>query len=605
MKNGTHLPHFEVIDRDGAARIGELQAEKKRLRTPCVIDASEIGGRRVWSDEESQNESLSSFKALPYLPMPFRTPIEVIDESREVIEPIKPSNSITPGVVIHPKGVIPDGFSLYILGSAADLMGNQRAFTSSIIRVREEIPYDSALYTPALANSYNLALLIYAGVDIVDYTQAIISAYQDRYFTRSGSISIQSLRELPCRCEVCTDQTPQSILTLSKKERGRLLEEHNRAKMDEEMTLIRELIRRGQLRDYIESTCRVEPWQTASLQHFDYEHTYLEKRTPIIRSARLNACTGESLKRVEVQRFAERVKDRYTPPELDILLLLPCSSHKPYSTSPSHRKIRRRLRRLTGYIHEVMITSPLGIVPRELELTYPAAHYDTPVTGNWNSEEEKFAIECLSNYLTQHHYKTIIAHVTGAYKEICREVSEKLSQPIKFTAENDPTSSDSLEKLEREIKSTLKPETPRRSPEEAKKEMMRAIADYQFGRGTGSILIPPDATVRAPYPRYQAHHKKEQLATLVPQYGTLALTIDGAKRMIELENYRVKIDEFTPRGTILAPGIIHADPMIRPGDEVLITNKKILAVGRAKMSGEEMTQSKRGIAIDLRHVARW
>ena len=90
----------------------------------------------------------------------------------------------------------------------------------------------------------------------------------------------------------------------------------------------------------------------------------------------------------------------------------------------------------------------------------------------------------------------------------------------------------------------------------------------------------------------------------MPQYGTLALTIHGAKRIAELNHYTVKIDEFTPKGTILAPGIIHADPQIRPGDEVLITNKKILAVGRTRMSGEEMTQSKRGIAIDLRHTTK-
>jgi len=589
--------YFEVIDRDSAARIGELQAEKK-LHTPCVIEAHDVESRRIWRDEKSQ--STSSLQLLPYLPMPLRTPIEFIEKARKLI---KPDNSAT-GVVIHPKGDIPGGFCLYVLGAAADLIGNQRAFTSSIIRVRDEIPYDSALYTPAIATSYNLALLIYAGVDIIDYTQAIISAYQDKYFTRTGSIPLRNLRELPCRCQACTDHTPQSILALPRRERGELLEEHNRAKMDEELSLTRQLIRAGRLREYIEGACRVEPWQTASLQHLDAQHTYLEKRAPIIRAARLNACTGESLDRVEVQRFAERVQDRYTPPELDILLLLPCSARKPYSTSPSHRKIRRKLARLTSYIHEVIITSPLGIVPRELELTYPAAHYDTPVTGNWNCDEHNFAVKCLSNYLTQHHYKTIIAHVSGAYKEICKEVSEKISQPIKFTANNDPTTNDSLDKLRKEIESTLKPETPRRNIEEAKKDMMRAIADYQFGKGTGKQLLPDETTIKAPYPKHQAHHGREHLATLVPQYGTLALTIHGAKRIAELNQYTVKIDEFTPKGTILAPGVTYADPLIRTGDEVLVTNKKIFAVGRSRMTGEEMTRSKRGIAIDLRHTTK-
>ena len=34
-----------------------------------------------------------------------------------------------------------------------------------------------------------------------------------------------------------------------------------------------------------------------------------------------------------------------------------------------------------------MVTSPLGLVPRSLEDFWPAAHYDIPVTGDWDSDE--------------------------------------------------------------------------------------------------------------------------------------------------------------------------------------------------------------------------
>ena len=34
-----------------------------------------------------------------------------------------------------------------------------------------------------------------------------------------------------------------------------------------------------------------------------------------------------------------------------------------------------------------MVTSPLGLVPRELEDIWPAAHYDIPVTGDWDADE--------------------------------------------------------------------------------------------------------------------------------------------------------------------------------------------------------------------------
>ena len=34
-----------------------------------------------------------------------------------------------------------------------------------------------------------------------------------------------------------------------------------------------------------------------------------------------------------------------------------------------------------------MVTSPLGLVPRDLEEVWPAGHYDIPVTGDWTRDE--------------------------------------------------------------------------------------------------------------------------------------------------------------------------------------------------------------------------
>jgi archaeosine synthase len=45
----------------------------------------------------------------------------------------------------------------------------------------------------------------------------------------------------------------------------------------------------------------------------------------------------------------------------------------------------------------------------------------------------------------------------------------------------------------------------------------------------------------------------------------------------------------------------YADPQIRPGDEVLVEGEKFFGVGRAQMSGWEMKQCGKGIAVELRH----
>ena len=64
----------------------------------------------------------------------------------------------------------------------------------------------------------------------------------------------------------------------------------------------------------------------------------------------------------------------------------------------------------------------------------------------------------------------------------------------------------------------------------------------------------------------------------------------------------VKIGDFLPKGSLLAPGVVDADEQIRPGDEVIVVGEKAFGVGRARMSGWEMKASRRGVAVEMRHV---
>ena len=114
-------------------------------------------------------------------------------------------------------------------------------------------------------------------------------------------------------------------------------------------------------------------------------------------------------------------------------------------------------------------------------------------------------------------------------------------------------------------------------------------------------MLVENAVVRAPFPKFQLFAEK-QLATLIPQYGTLALTLEGGVRLRDHPYYRVKIGDFVPHSSILAPGVQDADPHIRPSDEVIVEGEKVFGVGRALMSGWEMKESARGIAVELRHV---
>ncbi|MEL4306431.1 archaeosine synthase subunit alpha [Methanococcoides sp. LMO-2] len=610
--------YFEVEQRDGAARIGKILLSTP-VRTPYIIDTASLKDREgpvsdagsMW--ELSTEEAMENIKKIRevsgddviiILPHQNLAP-DVPDDVAEKIAKKTEVECEGPVGRIYRHGQDVKKADLYVMEGAGAFDGNARKFLERIIEIRENAAPDTALYVPNLCTPANAAMLIYLGADIVDNTRAIVSGYNDVYLTTSGNYFTDSMTELPCRCDACAPITLEELKAMPKAERADILTRHNCNMLEAEIALARERIRSGNLREYVEGQCRTEPWLAALLRLADDQYDYMEEHAPLARSNQLLATTSESMTRAEIVRFARRVQERYTPPESDILVLLPCSAKKPYSISNSHAKFIRSLGKNRRYVHEVIITSPLGIVPREIEITYPAAHYDTVVTGYWDAEEIKWVSSCLSEYLSKNKYSHIIAHVEEAYREICEIVSKELGIEIIYTSTGNVSSRESLDNLKNTLSDIVANGEFRQN--KPRSDLMRAIADYQFGPGAGKLLVPEKSKIKAPFPKHQVFSDKKQIATLIPQYGTLALTIDGTRLLAEsdsFEGYTVTIDDFLPRGSLLAPGVIAADENIRPGDEVLVTGSKAIGVGRAMMSGKEMVASTRGIAVDLRHIKK-
>ena len=63
-----------------------------------------------------------------------------------------------------------------------------------------------------------------------------------------------------------------------------------------------------------------------------------------------------------------------------------------------------------------MITSPLGLVPRDLEEVWPASHYDIPVTGDWSLDEFVRSENMVKALLSRHNYHTVINHSSMSFK---------------------------------------------------------------------------------------------------------------------------------------------------------------------------------------------
>ena len=578
---------FEVLERDGPARLGDLRLSES-VTTPALVDDVLVDGGSRWPGEPAEPTADEDvLTVLPHRTMPAGTEEAVRTAFSEGPPAIDgPSAAVVSSVDPSPV----EGVDAYVVGDIQSVVGHGRAMWEALVRVREAVPADTAVVASGVATPAAVPTLVYAGVDLVDETRAVVAGARGRYLTVDGATRLEELTELPCSCPACrTDRESFSREDCI---------EHNRLALQSSLATVRERIRAGRLRDYLEGQARHVAWCTATLRGLDEQWAYLEERTPMLRSAEITAATDDTLRRVEIQRYADRVTSRYRNRFADWpLVLVPCSAHKPYSESQSHRRFHQAIQ-WRG--HVVSLTSPLGVVPQELETTYPAQHYDAVVTGRWSESERAFVTSVLERYLAGADYPRIVAHVPeGGYRDIVEAALTDRDCPVTYTVADHPTDDASLERLEAALDGVSA--YPKRTREH---NTVRAIADYCFGEGAGDELFGAIQTT-GQYPRLQVRDEGgEQLATMVRRYGTLSLTMAGLERWLEspVPVRRVRIDDFVPHGSVLAPGVVEADPAIRVGDEVVIEGPAALAIGRAAMFGREMTESSRGVACDVRHV---
>ncbi|HJJ99163.1 MAG TPA: archaeosine synthase subunit alpha, partial [Methanocorpusculum sp.] len=457
---------FEVRVRDGLARIGILRVNNAEIRTPAVIDPAVL---------------FPSLANRPFTNLPLSSPQS--DADKYYVPGTDP-------VSFHPLVVCPavSGNVVMISGWRAAL-GDARKATEYLAAIHAGTPPDTSRFVPACALPSNAAMLIATGFDLFDYTGVDLASVRGKFCTPEGEFDASYLEKGVCGCEGC--KTHNLFL-------------HNQLALDREIAFVKTWIDAGQMRELVEQRCRLHPEQVSLLRRLD-RSPLPAAALPAVRSSRFLANSFESMTRAEIAFFEDRVINRFVPSRSDVCVLLPCAARKPYSMSKTHQKFQRVIE---SRAHEVIITSPLGVVPRELELIYPAGHYNLPVTGYWDREESAILVGYVAAYLAKHRYERVICHLEGGAKAIAIAAAATAGVDLEFTCTDDrPSSPDSLRALSAALKDCRK----RRS------DPIRGTLAWQFGE----LVDTKGWLIKGRYPNQKIYEKKTQLFSVDASTGLL------------------------------------------------------------------------------------
>lgn len=603
---------LHVESRDGYARLARWERSGQavevpevlwpataRVRPPVVARAElregDGDGRPFVRDlgsvfaPRSAGSGEPLFLLPPDLPYPAQAGEELVQLAQQVNAQATGCGPGAALVVAEPRSV--HDAPVAVLAHARARLRQPREFAAAVLEAREQAGPDGLLYAPGCGLPHELALLSHVGVDLFDGVAPMLAARRGQFLTPEGALEAGALRTRPCACAACGSGAQGYAW----------LREHNGWAVEVELRRVREAVRAQRLRELAEARARAWPEGLALLRVLDLEHhDAFAARAPVSRSGPMVLGSKESLWRPEVERFRRALKGYRKPERARVLLLVPCSSRKPYSTSRTHAVLGKALSHVRNVeaVHRVVLTSPLGVVPMELELVSPAAHYDLPVTGHWDRDERALVQQGLRDLLTHNTYDKTIVHLDCVERDLIAEVVPDAEHTA---PDDDPLSPKSLELLQARLADALRDAPPVGWQRRAQDDMA-ARARWQFGPGAEALVA--NARVEGRYPRLRLTGPGGQRAMLTEERGLLSLTMEGGRIVQDLGRFQVEIDDFQPRGGVLAPGVVRASPDIRPEDEVLVVHQgQLRGVGKAVVSGPDMQRMARGEVVKVRHHA--
>jgi 7-cyano-7-deazaguanine tRNA-ribosyltransferase len=360
-------------------------------------------------------------------------------------------------------GIMDYPFGLAV-GSLVPLRGSRKysKIINLLLGLRDNIPESLRNQIPihVFGITGNLVpLLAYLGIDSFDSSTYIQNARTLKYIdpdTRRTRLILE-MNEWTCQCRVCRRISLDEIHdALTSEIRNRPLPTgYYKSKYYGDIALhnleidfkivqeTRHAIEQDSLVDYLVDHGNKFPEVSSALDVIAYEDSDLaaklnRKTIHLPFDARSSFAEGPISLSYTPESF-NLFRKKYDPPkEKRILLVIPCSGGKPYSTSKSHRLITKRLQDKLGdkyqIVHKVTLSGLYGPVPEEYEGEEAVVRYDFRLDAR-DQAQLNLLIGRFNEFLIRFgdHYQACFGYATSlAYRKVLEAIAQGNSKFMLF-----------------------------------------------------------------------------------------------------------------------------------------------------------------------------
>ena len=444
---------------------------------------------------------------------------------------------------------------IVVLTDAVQLASQPGKLPLALLTLKHRFP-GALLWTPGLGGPDNIAALAIMGVDLVDLARCRQAAAMGMLLTQNGPREV-----LEHETSALESQAYHMMKALDETRAG----------------IAQGTIGTLSVRSSLSSPRMVE--------HLRRHQSLMAEQRGVLTShapaSNVFECFSSNLLTDPLVTDWERfmVEEYVAPaPVREVMILLPCSARKPYRLSKSHSQFLRAIGS-TG-CHEVMMTSPLGLVPRDLEDVWPAANYDVPVTGDWSGDELEKVRRMLVSLVERTGYQRVINH-TGL------DLSFLGVDVVETRQGQGATQHDALQRLSEAVRDAVEHFGLRNQ-----KNSYRLLEHYRSiaRKTTGNDAWCDDLVVKGKLPRWRLEKDGVQMAVWSIDRNGFSFSKAAIDHLDEHQALRriVLKPDVKWKGDVFAQHVEWSDPSIRAGDDVrVIQGETCIGLARALAPGWE------------------